>query len=747
MPEYTISELEELTEKMSGEMKRTWEDFIAQMKEAGDTSIALTEVSKEMGNALLEAAKAGTAMGDALLIALTKAGAGFNILGGLIDNNRDKAVGMGVAAAVAFERLFLDVLPSGTDAFGSMAEAGVSAGSTINKSFETIKKPLTALISTLPMVGKRAGDIATGFGRIAQSVDAVISMERNIVRLAAASGDMESVMGRNAGTFIDLTTQATSYVRTIGDASLATGISTEAVSKYAEALGTAVPGALRRTDIAVGGTIGSTSELTAGLKIASAFQIDYNQVAEDTKLAYRELGTEGQGALEMIAGMAMAAKESGLPMDTMRTYVLETARSFKMFGDNAQGAISILSGMRGALIDSGMGPEAIRDLVGGMTAGIKDMDIAHKAFISAQTGGRGGLAGAFEMDWLLRQGRTEEVMSRTMNAMQRQFGGPIVTLEEVQQTPALAGQLLKQVAFLTDVAGVAKDQASAYRILEGMKRGAPEAMLEARETPEDRLETAVQLGHELQKQGNTSLKQIETHTKVASMTGQILAKKEFGGLIGLGEGEVGERMMGAMRRTPVRTGEGITPGPTTPEAMLRDYTEAAGAMSRKLVEGEGGEGGVRGFLKKMTGAATEMAIRGGATLTPAGKVVAPGATPGEPPGPEAVGETAAMAARTAGGAAMSWFDAFRQAGGGIPPEGERGRPPPGSAEALLAAAMPVPRTPGEEAAPMFELPPLEGNVDFNITLSTEAMEKIADKQIQARISKGNIAGPTGSEMD
>jgi hypothetical protein len=163
-----------------------------------------------------------------------------------------------------------------------------------------------------------------------------------------------------------------------------------------------------------------------------------------------------------------------------------------------------------------------------MTSGIQRMDIAHKAFISSAAGGPGGLAGAFEIDAALMKGgeALAGVLGKVMTAMEQQFGGPAITPEDVVRTPALAGELMKQVAYLRDVAGIASTDVEAYNILGAMQRGAPDelqrVMEQQRQTPEEAMSKAMSRSESIQERQMTTLdvmaNYLERLTMLAGMT-------------------------------------------------------------------------------------------------------------------------------------------------------------------------------------------------------------------------------------
>ena len=176
-----------------------------------------------------------------------------------------------------------------------------------------------------------------------------------------------------------------------------------------------------------------------------------------------------------------------------------------MFGDNTGAATKVVHAFDSAFKDSKLSPAAIQEVVKDMTSGILGMDTATKAFISSQSGGRGGLAGSFEIDLALQEGKMDQVLAKTMDTIKGKMGGQILTLEDVRDNQALAGQFQKQLSYMTDVAHIAKSQSEAEQLSKAWKTGAMDKL--KTETTEDSgkkaLDTAVTRGGEEQQRTNS----------------------------------------------------------------------------------------------------------------------------------------------------------------------------------------------------------------------------------------------------
>lgn len=421
----------------------------------------------------------------------------------LVSNNTAEIFSFGAAIT--------EIIPTGEKSFSDLGKAGTLAGSSVAESFSGLQRALTAS-------GAAGGVAAKAIGRVAASADQARELELSILANAAAAGRFGTVLQRTGDDFRELENATATHIATIKETSLATGTSSAKTAEYADIL-SKVPGPLgdisRNTNVA--GT--ATNNLEAILKVSAGTMQDVSEVTNQVGQAFLQLGTSGNKALELVASMQRASQDLGLPMDLVRDYTMKTGEAFKFLGDNTQGAIKIMGGVSSALKDSNLGPAAITELTSGITSGIHQMDIAHKAFISSASGGPGGLAGGLGIDLLLQQGKIQEVVQMTETAMKEKFGGPVLTLQDATSNPALAGEFYKQVSFLKDVAGVAKSDQEAYRILEAMKTGSIAGVEGQLATPEAALQDAVERGSTLQERNNTVLNtmQIQFDSMVQAM--------------------------------------------------------------------------------------------------------------------------------------------------------------------------------------------------------------------------------------
>jgi hypothetical protein len=667
----SVDEAQKFAETLSGETKTAMEGFIATAQKMGESMIDMAGGNTELIGKLARFREGVKAAQEVVTDLQKNVGGAVGFMKKMFGEAGTSVGEFAIRGALHVEPFF-NLLPKGTEALGKMADAGVMGGNQMSVAYKQTSKIVDGMLSKIPGLGKVISD---GFGRFVDAADAGNNLERSVVKLAASSGTLGFVANETNDGFSNLSASAGAFVDNVYNVSQATGTAMSVTMGYAESLGK-IPGALDTLIDTYGEHNRKMSMLEASMKVASAFGMEHSEVVNQLDYAYRQLGTTGTKAITFVSNMAQAAQDLQMPMDIVREFTMRTGEAFRYLGDNTKSAIGIMKAMAPALQESGLGPKAIQDLVQGMTNGVAQMDIAHKAFISGATGGAGGLAGGYEIEYLLKSGDLGAVMEKTMTAMQRQFGAPVTTLEDVHRTPALAGQLLKQVSFLKEVAGIAKTDQEAYRILDAMKKGAPGQMAEAMKAPEDVMATTLKRGAALQERGNTALTQIANYQARLVGLQSIAIAQTVRGFAGVESalGVKGRMTSGSL--AAANRGAGAI---GTAKGVARNWT-VGGAMEEVKEDTKKAITGLSGAMEEKFGG-IEKALMSGLSPEMQEKLMA--ATPKT----EAAGEEAKG----------NWWMALGEAAAPAMPKapgvGPAGPPTPGEVTAAAAAPMRTPVAP------------------------------------------------------
>lgn len=349
-----------------------------------------------------------------------------------------------------------------------------------DSSLGTMAEKATALATELTKIGVPAdkvkeilkGGASAVFSyasSLAESADNGLRLQNAYIQLSAATGNLNDIYAAAGPNLSKINLLLSQQQKLVTDSSTATGVSAETVSQYYSQLAS-VPKALTANVVGISGTTEKTGMLTAAIRVATGSGRSFSDVVDDMRTAFRNYNITGEDALKFTTRISEISNRFGIELTEVRETLRTTSNEFKIFGNEAEGAANIYNSYLGALQSTGISGSAAIDVVKGMVDGIKNLGIAQKGFLSAQTGGAGGLMGAFQIEKELREGKIDKVFDRVRQSLGKQFGS-IVTLEEASQSSAAAAQLTKQIQILRSGAlgSFAKDDQSAIRVLEAFK--------------------------------------------------------------------------------------------------------------------------------------------------------------------------------------------------------------------------------------------------------------------------------------
>jgi len=406
---------------------------------------------------------------------------------------------------------FINVLPLASESLKNFTQTNIIGVDALSNSFKKLEPALHGVLSEFSLIF--FGDetkLSTAITKILAQADAYNNYEKSILSLAASTGQLNNIQKEGLDINGSLASEAVKITELSYNVANATGSTMTATLGYASALGH-IPGALSEN-------VGSMTELEATMKVATAYGLDYGEVVKSLNKLYTNFGLSGNEAVETLNSMYTAAQKTNMPLEMVKSTIEGISDGFGMFGNNTQAATTVLESFGAALKDTaGVGPQQINQIVKDMTNGVANMSEGMKAFVSAQSGGPGGLAGMFQIDYALQQGNMQEVLSKTMQAMQKQFNAPVVTLEDANKNQALAPELMKQVSYLKDVAHIATSNQEAYRILEAMKTGNVQDMKTDKDKSQIDLKSTIDRGNAIQQNSASILTRIANATELTAM--------------------------------------------------------------------------------------------------------------------------------------------------------------------------------------------------------------------------------------
>ncbi len=423
--------------------------------------------------------------------------------------------------------------------------------------FGTVKEKIKAVTDMLGSASAPIKDVKNaaqggldGLTKYARSffeaADNGLRLQNVLIQLAGRTGNLGEIYKKAGDNLSDMNSIMAHQNAIISETVKATGLNEKTVEQYYTALGM-VPKALSENITGLSSTAKSTNMLTATIQLATGTGRKYEEVISDLHTAFKDYGLVGEDALKFTNRFSDVSTSFGVELEDVRTNLLGAASAFKSFtdagasaGKMSEGLSGIMNDYVGALKNTDMtGQDAMR-VVKGMTDSIAGMSVAQKAFLSSQTGGPGGLMGAFQIEKDLREGKIYKVFDKVRQTMQKQFG-KIVTLDEAANSPAAASQLQKQMLLLQKgpLGSMAKSDQDAYRILESMRAkqdGKSPADMGARGLDPNSLSKSIERGAAIESKSKTPVSVVNENVAAIRRAADVIALNvvQKGGTAGLG---------------------------------------------------------------------------------------------------------------------------------------------------------------------------------------------------------------------
>lgn len=450
--------------------------------------------------------------------------------------------------------------------------------------FEQIAHKLAASLGKVIPAG---ANIPLFIGNLLKSADASLAAQNAILKMAGATGQLDNVLkaayvsaDNKMGNMNEIISSHQQMIATTGNI---VNLLPDQVEKAYAQLGV-IPKGLEGSMNAAGDVGaragGQVNKLTAAILTAVGSQQDFKDVAEALRVSFREYNMETSKALQFSAQIAEVSRKTGTELEIVRRALLSSAEAFGKFnmkGEDAskitKGLSSIMNEYTQRLVSAGMGTNRAVATVQNMTKSIETMSMAQKAFLSAQTGGPGGLMGAFQLDKMMAED-PKKVFELTRQAMLQQIG-PIVSAEAARTNQGAADARYGQLLMLqqSPLAKFAQNDQDAGKILdmfEAQGRGE-----DVQELQDNILADTMDKGLQIQDMSHTELVNIRTlieRGQAAASISSLGGIQKAGITIGMG-------------RT-LDQGEAVTPGAEERRQSMRSkstrYAGESVTLSNRL---------------------------------------------------------------------------------------------------------------------------------------------------------------------
>lgn len=443
------------------------------------------------------------------------------------------------------------------DTLGAGGSGATAAKIAISGLFDKFKDKLPE--SALKAFTGNHEAMASFVENMARKADNITRMQAGLLAVSAATGNLGQVYKKAGADLSDINSILSDHQSAIRATIGATRQAPEAVEKYYMALGH-VPGALQ-AQVSSGTAAGENMNmLTAVMKMAAGNGRTVEAVTQDLGSAFKSLGMTGEPALKFVNRFSELSSNLGVQFDDMKNSLLGATDAFKNITDAGEAASKMTEGMANnsnkwisSLMGAHMSGRQATETYKNMASAMAGMTTAQKSFLSAQTGGPGGLLGGLQIEKMMRSGDTAGVQKKLMEVLQKQTG-PITTMDEaLKGGQAGAARFEKQRMMITQgpmasALGI-KSSEDAAKMLEAMKamqegRGAPAALAGGSAGLQD----AINKGTSIEDQNHTELTDMNKELNDINTSTDILASGFSKSNFGIEKGKFSGKVEGLAKR-------------------------------------------------------------------------------------------------------------------------------------------------------------------------------------------------------
>lgn len=327
-------------------------------------------------------------------------------------------------------------------------------------------------------------DVVEGQKKIVESLvvgaDTATRFSQSILATASASGTLSSVYeasGEHLEKFNEYSRQQYTALQTTAGS---LGLTANELVSYRNALAK-LPGVLDDNVESTVSSTGQTKVLAEAIIFATGSGRTYKEVIGDITRTYSDFNMRGQDSIQFIGRIQELTDKfgsKGVVYSDVADSLFKMSTEYKNVTDSGSAAARMTEGMSrimndylGRLTEVGVTGKHATEMISGLTDGISHMNVAQKSFLSSQTGGPGGLQGAFQIQKMLRDGNIEGVMEKVQQQLKSQLGD-IVTLDQASQSQEAAKKFQRQVMILRQgpMGSFVKSDEDAMKFLEAMKK-------------------------------------------------------------------------------------------------------------------------------------------------------------------------------------------------------------------------------------------------------------------------------------
>jgi hypothetical protein len=257
----------------------------------------------------------------------------------------------------------------------------------------------------------------------------------------------------------------------------ATGLDAEHMQSFMNVLKD-LPGGMKNfgDSVLVGNE--NTSLLSAAIQYATGSGRDMKDVQNDMAEAMNAYGANTGQALQYSARMSEVSTTLNARLVDVQSAIAGSAEAFKSFVYGGVDVNQMTKGLSDAMEEYvsrlhsvGVPTKNAIEMAQNLQSQMSKLSMGQEAFMSAQTGGPGGLRGAFQIEDLMKTD-PQAAMKKMEETIRKQMG-PIVSREQAKQSEGAAARYTMQQQMLLQgpMGAFVKDRQQAAAMQEAMATG------------------------------------------------------------------------------------------------------------------------------------------------------------------------------------------------------------------------------------------------------------------------------------
>jgi len=320
------------------------------------------------------------------------------------------------------------------------------------------------------------GNMRAAVQNFTKVINQVKTFENSIMSAAQTGGNFYQTYYEGGGTMVEQNESVMNKVaRQAADTGNILGIHFEDANKMILDVMKTLPGEFGKIydEIIVGAEKYSmTTEqiigrMTRGIGISTE---DGLKIAKEMLYTF---GEDAVGAAERMAVLSKASKEAGVAFEDLGDLAASLDSTFAMWGDQLEGMVPILNDVSKALEGTNVGIKGQMTLIKNLGSAVAQMNLPMKSFVGVMSGMRspGGAIGVgLNIERMIQEGRTGEIVSMMQETMQRMTGRGAVSLQEATEDTRAQRAFLVQRGLMQQMTGIGDtgDTGELNRLLEVM---------------------------------------------------------------------------------------------------------------------------------------------------------------------------------------------------------------------------------------------------------------------------------------